>query len=389
MPTQNRIEQALSKVSCIPSDNNMSLTDGSINLTDYIDEDGYDSNENYSKDLDTENLNKGFYFPQVYLGADDDNSLNVDQNINNLCRNRTADTTVSIQSRLEELKLRRYESSISEKKSHISDKSSSQGVKLEFHLTEYEINLIERSWNMTLEDSHTFDDLTYYYITDIKTQTSDDVIDSLFTAQFCENLVAINPDMEDLFPPIRGQGKQLLKMINESVAHLRDIMEHDITIKQIVSRYSRSFTIDNEILTNMGKAFLKTFQDRFTLLFTNELEKSWAKFYSYLANILLTYGSRKLMTEFPLEDSLNQSQNNENEERLVFLLPFLVEEQPKITSPVSSMKDDSDMGITTKSYGSTNLPQDALTNRSDERIQSVFKGLYQRFKKTSSTHKSK
>ncbi|CCD25704.1 uncharacterized protein NDAI_0F03860 [Naumovozyma dairenensis CBS 421] len=128
---------------------------------------------------------------------------------------------------------------------------------------------------------------------------------AMFCTQFYENLVLANPHMEEIFPTIRHQTSSFAKVVNTLIKNSEDLSKVDKVLYGIGKRHARILGIQAPSFEEMGVAFLKTFQDRFGVLFTWELEEIWSRVYSYLANSLLMCGRDSVLKIKPQTDALD------------------------------------------------------------------------------------
>ena len=202
-------------------------------------------------------------------------------------------------------------------------------LKLELHLTEREIELIRDSWFIMLNDDLSPQTMAAFYgklrqnkkisltanlITNEKfnvmnqqyeenrkrlikdksipyqISNTSTIEGSLFCAQFYENLIAMDQNVERMFPSIRHQAVSFSGVLNTAVDNLENIHVLDSYLRGIGKRHSRILGIKPAYFETMGKAFIRTFQDRFGIFFTIELEDIWSRLYSYLANGMIAFG---------------------------------------------------------------------------------------------------
>ncbi|KAL3233873.1 Uncharacterized protein RNJ44_03913 [Nakaseomyces bracarensis] len=148
---------------------------------------------------------------------------------------------------------------------------------------------------------------------------------SLFCAQFYENLIAMDQNVERMFPSIRHQAVSFSGVLNTAVDNLENIHVLDSYLRGIGKRHARILGIIPAYFETMGKAFIRTFQDRFGVFFTIELEDIWSRLYSYLANGMIAFGvdpvipqSLKTSRKNSI-DTLNGGSSSDNSRRDSFI----------------------------------------------------------------------
>ncbi|CAI1670912.1 hypothetical protein SEUBUCD646_0N00990 [Saccharomyces eubayanus] len=125
----------------------------------------------------------------------------------------------------------------------------------------------------------------------IKKRDNDDKVDTaLFCSQFYDNLIAMDPLLEDYFPSLRHQAVSFCKVLNSAVDNLEDVHVLDSYIVKLGKRHSRILGIKTVGFEVMGMAFMTTLQDRFGSFFTLELKNLWGQLYSYMANCMIKAG---------------------------------------------------------------------------------------------------
>lgn len=70
-------------------------------------------------------------------------------------------------------------------------------------------------------------------------------------------------------------------------------------------RHARILGIDPPHFELMGIALLKTFKDRFGVNFSLELERCWARLYTYLANSILQFGIDPVIKNGKVNEEFN------------------------------------------------------------------------------------
>ncbi|CAI4035889.1 hypothetical protein SMKI_14G0980 [Saccharomyces mikatae IFO 1815] len=151
-----------------------------------------------------------------------------------------------------------------------------------------------------------------------KKKGNDDKIDTaLFCSQFYDNLIAMDPLLEEYFPSLRHQAVSFCKVLNSAIENLEDVHVLDDYIVKLGKRHSRILGIKTVGFEVMGKAFMTTLQDRFGSFLTLELKNLWGKLYSYLANCMITAGKD------PMEKTKSDSSYQEESVVLSFPVPKL------------------------------------------------------------------
>lgn len=161
-------------------------------------------------------------------------------------------------------------------------------VKLVLDFTPNEIKLIRTTWNEMIND-----DLNQN-LSDNNTQTTAinhaSIASSLFCIQFYSNLLGMDPNLERMFPSIKHQAISFAGVLSTAIINLENLKALDDYLLNLGKRHSRILGIDPPHFELMGVALLKTFQDRFGINFSLELERCWARLYTYLANSILQFG---------------------------------------------------------------------------------------------------
>lgn len=148
---------------------------------------------------------------------------------------------------------------------------------------------------------------------------------SLFCAQFYENLIAMDQNVERMFPSIRHQAVSFSGVLNTAVDNLENIHILDSYLRGIGKRHARILGIRPAYFETMGKAFIRTFQDRFGVFFTIELEDIWSRLYSYLANGMIAFGVDPVIPQSIKEsranslDTLNGGSSSDNSRKNSFV----------------------------------------------------------------------
>lgn len=183
--------------------------------------------------------------------------------------------------------------------------------KIKLYLSQREIQLIKDSWFLLInEDIPTKDSYSIFFNRIIrKTDTNNTINENdnisinssssklvnlsgggLFFWQLYENLIAMDPMLEQLFPTLKHQTTSFAIVLENSIENLNDLSQLDEYLQNLGKRHSRVFGIQRPNFELMGIAFLKTLQDRLSYLCTSEIIKSWSRLYSFLANSILQFG---------------------------------------------------------------------------------------------------
>ncbi|CEP61054.1 globin LALA0_S02e05710g [Lachancea lanzarotensis] len=113
---------------------------------------------------------------------------------------------------------------------------------------------------------------------------------SLFGDQFLENIIALAPVLETLFPMIKHIAVGVTGMLTIAVNNLEDLSVLDTYLGSLGKRHARIIGVQAEQFEFAGIAFIKTVRERFGVHCTHELEETWRRVYSFLANSLLQAG---------------------------------------------------------------------------------------------------
>lgn len=113
---------------------------------------------------------------------------------------------------------------------------------------------------------------------------------SLFGAQFLENIIALAPDLARVFPTIRHVAIGVTGVLSIAISNLEDLSVLDNYLIGLGKRHARILGVTADMFEFAGAAFLKTVQERFGVACTPELEETWRRIYSFLANSLLQFG---------------------------------------------------------------------------------------------------
>lgn len=181
------------------------------------------------------------------------------------------------------------------------------------------------------------------------------VASSLFCSQFYANLLSMDPNLEKMFPSIKHQAISFAGVLTTAINNLENLSALDSYLNNLGKRHARILGIQTPHFELMGVAFLKTIQDRFGVHCTLELEETWSRLYSYLANSILQFGIDPVL-------KIDISQD-----MLIFPVPNLVNGTSSTTSsllgvPRHDAPDvDSQDTISTSSSGSV-TPSDPSRN---------------------------
>ncbi|CDR40615.1 CYFA0S05e02454g1_1 [Cyberlindnera fabianii] len=156
----------------------------------------------------------------------------------------------------------------------------SADVKLVLNFTPTEIELVRTTWKEMISDDLSKDGATNHA----------SIASSLFCIQFYSNLLAMEPELEKMFPSIKHQAVSFSGVLATAIINLENLSTLDDYLSNLGKRHSRILGIDPPHFELMGVALLKTFHDRFGINFSLELERCWARLYTYLANSILQFG---------------------------------------------------------------------------------------------------
>lgn len=122
------------------------------------------------------------------------------------------------------------------------------------------------------------------------TMASSSISSSLFCAQFYSNFLSMDPDLEKLYPSLKHQATAFAGVLTMAINNLEDLTAMEAYLNNLGKRHARVLGIHPPQFEMMGIAFLRTIRDRFGVYCTFELEETWARLYSYLANSILQFG---------------------------------------------------------------------------------------------------
>lgn len=180
-------------------------------------------------------------------------------------------------------------------------------VQLVLNFSSREIKLIRDTWYEMLSDD------LHQNLTD-KNQTTSinhaSIASSLFCIQFYANLLGMDPNLERMFPSIKHQAISFAGVLSTAIINLENLKTLDAYLQNLGKRHSRILGIDPPHFELMGTALLKTFHDRFGSNFSLELERCWARLYSYLANSILQFGIDPVLKIDKINNEWEQGFNN-------------------------------------------------------------------------------
>lgn len=156
----------------------------------------------------------------------------------------------------------------------------SRDVKLVLNFSQKEIQLVRKTWKEMISDDINKEAATNHA----------SIASSLFCIQFYSNLLAMEPELEKMFPSIKHQAVSFAGVLATAIHNLETLHALDDYLNNLGKRHARILGIDPPHFELMGVALLKTFQDRFGPNFSLELERCWARLYTYLANSILQFG---------------------------------------------------------------------------------------------------
>ncbi|KAG0678404.1 hypothetical protein C6P41_004816 [Kluyveromyces marxianus] len=122
------------------------------------------------------------------------------------------------------------------------------------------------------------------------TMASSSISSSLFCAQFYSNFLSMDPNLEKLYPSLKHQATAFAGVLTMAINNLEDLTAMEAYLNNLGKRHARVLGIHPPQFEMMGIAFLRTIRDRFGVYCTFELEETWARLYSYLANSILQFG---------------------------------------------------------------------------------------------------
>lgn len=116
---------------------------------------------------------------------------------------------------------------------------------------------------------------------------------NLFTIQFYNNFIGMDPEVERLIPSIKHQASAFAGVISVAIGTLEDLSKMKESLLNLGHLHARILGIDSPYFKIMGEALIKTFQDWFgnsPVSFPLELEEAWIKLYCFLANSIIQGG---------------------------------------------------------------------------------------------------
>lgn len=154
-------------------------------------------------------------------------------------------------------------------------------VRLVLQFTPQEIDMVRSSWKEMISDDLSKDGTH---------GQSSSMASSLFCIQFYSNLMAMEPELEKMFPSIKHQAMSFAGVLSTAIINLEELDKLDDYLNNLGKRHARILGIEAPHYELMGTAFLKTFHDRFGQHLSLGLERCWARLYTYLANSILQSG---------------------------------------------------------------------------------------------------
>jgi hemoglobin-like flavoprotein len=129
---------------------------------------------------------------------------------------------------------------------------------------------------------------------------------AFFCQQFYDNLLAEHPELRTTFPAIKSQASAMAGILSLVISQLENLSRVDDILVSLGKRHARIIGADVVHFEMVGQALLKTLQDRCRQEFTFDVENSWIKLYSYIANVMLQAGEDSplpVLEESPLPPS--------------------------------------------------------------------------------------
>lgn len=136
----------------------------------------------------------------------------------------------------------------------------------------------------------------------------------LFCIQFYNNLISMDPEIENMIPSIRHQASAFAGVITVAIGTLEDLSKMKESLLNLGHLHARILGIDSPYFKIMGEALIKTFQDWFgnsPESFPLELEEAWIKLYCFLANSIIQGGIDPVI-EYNLQSARKQAGLDEN-----------------------------------------------------------------------------
>lgn len=134
--------------------------------------------------------------------------------------------------------------------------------------------------------------------------TTRTIATSLFGSQFYANLLELDPNLEKIFPSIKHQSVAFDGVLTTAINNLENLTVLENYLNNLGKRHARILGVDPPQFELMGVAFIKTIQNRFGVHSTVELEETWAKLYSYLANSILQFGIDPVLRIDPISNNV-------------------------------------------------------------------------------------
>ncbi|KAK9474284.1 globin-like protein [Dipodascopsis tothii] len=113
---------------------------------------------------------------------------------------------------------------------------------------------------------------------------------SLFCSQFYENLFAVRPDLEFMFPDIGRQSAALSGLFSAALAMLESLESLDEILERMGRRHAYVIGVDAAHFELLGVILIQTLRDRLGPKFSPQIETTWIKIYSYLAEKMIAAG---------------------------------------------------------------------------------------------------
>lgn len=185
-----------------------------------------------------------------------------------------------------------------------SDVVVDESYRVSLKLSPSEIALLRYTWNKMLKDEQEqveelmlpFPGSAWSFLKDKPlprvSNSGNSALNALST--FCIhiylNLLAMNPELEKLYPSLKHQAASMAGVLTLAINCLENLSSLDEYLLQLGKRHSRILGIEPAQFEMMGEAFIQAFYNRFGNAFTHESEVLWIKFYMYLANSLIQFG---------------------------------------------------------------------------------------------------
>lgn len=251
-------------------------------------------------------------------------------------------------------------------------------VKLVLNFNAKEIQLIRSTWNQMIND-----DLSKNLTENTQASAVNhaSIASSLFCIQFYSNLLNMDPHLETMFPSIKHQAISFAGVLSTAIIQLENLKQLDDYLQNLGKRHSRILGIDPPHFELMGVALLKTFQDRFGIHFTLELERCWARLYTYLANSILQFGIDPVLKIDKINSEWNQVQSGylSGGNRNSSMVPPLERSMTELTNSStfdsrSSVHTNSSINQTTKLRQPSNVSSLGTSIKHQSTMQSLNSG---------------